>query len=140
MGCGVWSAGDVGIGTDDSQYELDVDGAIRIEGTDLAEPFDVAGTDEIVPGMVVAIDPAHPGQLRVADKAYDRTVARVISGAGDIKPGLILHQEGTVADGDDQSRWLEDETAAPRYIETVRRYGYRFVGPETLQRMENGTD
>jgi len=24
---------------------------------------------------------------------------------------------------------LEDEPAAPRYIETVRRYGYRFVGP-----------
>jgi len=92
--------GNVGIGTTDPRQKLDVNGAIRIRGADLAEPFDVSGTDAIVPGMVVAIDPDHIGQLRVADKAYDRTVAGVISGAGDIKPGIILHQEGTLADGD----------------------------------------
>ena len=69
-------------------------------GSDLAEPFDIANTDAIQPGMVVAIDPANPGQLRLADAAYDHTVAGVVSGAGGINPGLILQQEGSVAAGE----------------------------------------
>jgi len=69
-------------------------------GSDLAEPFEIAGTVTIEPGMVVAIDPDNPGQLRLADAAYDRTVAGVISGAGGINPGLILQQEGSVAAGE----------------------------------------
>jgi hypothetical protein len=68
-------------------------------GADLAEPFEIAGAETIQPGMVVAIDPERPGQLRMADKAYDRTVAGIISGANGIKPGLTMRQEGTVADG-----------------------------------------
>jgi hypothetical protein len=50
--------------------------------------------------MVVAIDPENPGQLRIADKAYDRMVAGIVSGAGGINPGLILQQEGSVAMGE----------------------------------------
>ncbi|UCF14442.1 MAG: hypothetical protein JSW59_13595 [Phycisphaerales bacterium] len=68
-------------------------------GSDLAEPFEVAGAESIEPGMVVAIDPENPGQLRIADKAYDRTVAGIVSGANGIKPGMTMSQEGTVADG-----------------------------------------
>jgi hypothetical protein len=49
--------------------------------------------------MVVAIDPERPGQLRIADKAYDRAVAGIISGANGIHPGLTMKQQGTVADG-----------------------------------------
>jgi hypothetical protein len=49
--------------------------------------------------MVVAIDPQHPGQLRIADQAYDRTVAGCVSGANGINPGLTMQQEGTVAEG-----------------------------------------
>ena len=70
-----------------------------IGGSDLAEPFEVAGAESIKPGMVVAIDPEHPGQLRIADKAYDRTVAGIVSGANGINPGMIMSQEETVADG-----------------------------------------
>lgn len=70
-----------------------------IGGSDLAEPFEVAGSECIEPGMVVAIDAEHPGQLRIADKAYDRTVAGIISGANGVDPGLTMSQEGTVADG-----------------------------------------
>ncbi len=66
-------------------------------GSDLAEPFEIAG--EVQPGTVVAIDPTRPGQLRVADKAYDRTVAGCVSGAGGIRPGLTMQQEGTAAGG-----------------------------------------
>jgi hypothetical protein len=66
-------------------------------GSDLAEPFDVAGPVE--PGMVVAIDPENPGQLRLAEGAYDRTVAGCVSGANGLNPGLVMAQEGSAADG-----------------------------------------
>ena len=64
-------------------------------GSDLAEPFEIAGRENVEPGMVVAIDPEHPGQLRIADEAYDRTVAGCVSGANGIKPGLTMQQEST---------------------------------------------
>ncbi len=63
-------------------------------GADLAEPFAI--TDRPEPGLVVAIDPDHIGQLRIADKAYDRTVAGVISGAGGLQPGLTMQQPEVV--------------------------------------------
>jgi len=88
-------------------------------GGDFAELFDVepAATDDpassaaldIVgesgaatapaPGMVVCIDPQNPGKLIVASRAYDHTVAGVISGAGGVKPGMVVSQDGTIADG-----------------------------------------
>src|SRR5262249_668014 len=67
-------------------------------GSDLAEPFDIAG-NTIQPGMVVCIDPDHPGQLKSSTKAYDRTVAGVVSGAGGISAGMVMGQHGTLADG-----------------------------------------
>jgi hypothetical protein len=90
-------------------YDLDVNGRIRttvleiIGGADIAEPFDVAASADsgVVPGMVVTIDASRPGELRVADSAYDRGVAGVISGANGIAPGLTLRQQGEAkADGD----------------------------------------
>ena len=68
-------------------------------GADLAEPFCFTDTQAIRPGMAVAIDPERTGCLRIADKAYDRTVAGIISGAKGINSGLIMNQEGTIADG-----------------------------------------
>jgi hypothetical protein len=68
-------------------------------GSDLAEPFEISEADLIRPGLVVAIDPDRPGQLRMADKAYDRTVAGIISGANGINPGLTMKQAGSVIDG-----------------------------------------
>ena len=43
--------------------------------------------------MIVVIDPNNPGDLKISDKAYDRCVAGVVSGAGGIKPGLMITQE-----------------------------------------------
>ena len=62
-------------------------------GSDLAEPFDVVEPDAIEPGMVVVIDPEHPGKLKASDRAYDRCVAGIVSGAGGIKPGIAMVQE-----------------------------------------------
>jgi hypothetical protein len=81
------------------------DGTTRVQvlqitgGSDLAEPFEIAGAENIEPGMVVAIDPENPGQLLIADKAHDHTVAGCVSGANGVNPGLVMQQEGSVAEG-----------------------------------------
>jgi hypothetical protein len=69
-------------------------------GSDLSEQFDINPTDgELEPGMIVCIDPRHPGELIPSGKAYDSTVAGVISGAGGVKPGMLMGQQGTKANG-----------------------------------------
>ncbi len=70
-------------------------------GSDLSEQFDVTtASGEVEPGMVVCIDPNHPGKLLLSTEAYDHKVAGIISGAGGIKPGMLMGQSGTLADGD----------------------------------------
>lgn len=100
------STGNVGIGKSNPATRLDVNGTTRTSaieitgGADIAEPFDFHRPEAIEPGMVVSIDPENPGKLRLSDRAYDRTVAGVISGAGGVNPGVVLSQEGSVAIGD----------------------------------------
>ncbi|MCB9422001.1 MAG: hypothetical protein H6667_19530 [Ardenticatenaceae bacterium] len=83
----------------------DFDGRLRSKvveitgGSDLAERFAVSGGETAVPGTVMVIDPDNPGHLMSSSSAYDRKVAGVVSGAGDVQPGLTLHQEG-VLEGD----------------------------------------
>ncbi len=48
---------------------------------------------------MVCIDPARPGKLTVCRRAYDRTVAGIVSGAGGVRPGMTMGQLGSVADG-----------------------------------------
>jgi len=95
----------VGIGTSTPTSALEVVGTaavdvLQVNGADLAEPFSVSRSAAPGPGAVLAIDPAFPGGLRVADRPYDRTVAGVVSGANGIRPGIMLRQDGTLADGD----------------------------------------
>lgn len=68
-------------------------------GSDLAERFEVSGGITAEPGTVMVIDPDNPGHLMPSTVAYDRKVAGVVSGAGDVATGLVLHQEG-VLEGD----------------------------------------
>ncbi len=71
-------------------------------GSDLSERFNVSAASsghEPQPGMVVCLDPSVPGELVVSTRAYDRTVAGIISGAGGVKTGLLMGQKGTEADG-----------------------------------------
>jgi hypothetical protein len=50
--------------------------------------------------MLVCIDPQNPGELTVCRRPYDRTVAGVISGAGGVEPGMLMGQNGSIADGE----------------------------------------
>ena len=69
-------------------------------GSDLSEQFDIKPIhDELKAGMIVSIDPENPGRLLTSTRAYDRTVAGVVSGAGGVKPGMMMGQQGTAADG-----------------------------------------
>lgn len=71
-------------------------------GSDLSEQFDIRSSESDMaasPGMVVCIDPRHPGELVVSTRAYDPTVAGVISGAGGVKTGVLMAQAGSVSDG-----------------------------------------
>jgi hypothetical protein len=107
-------AGNVGIGTSAPSEKLDVTGNAKFSGevtanvvtvlggSDVAEPYHVAPVHDVKPiaGMLVTIDPDKVGQMRVASRAYDSTVAGIISGANGINPGITLRQKGTVADGE----------------------------------------
>lgn len=85
-------------------FAIRAEGAIQTDlleitgGADLAEPFDVGG-DEPLPGSVVVIDADRPGKLKLSAQAYDRTVAGIVSGAGGVRPGMVMAQSGTIADG-----------------------------------------
>lgn len=88
--------------------EEDGDGRITTEelaitgGSDLSEQFEIRSRPAALlpaPGLVVSIDAAHPGELVISSRAYERTVAGVISGAGGLKPGLMMGQADTLADG-----------------------------------------
>jgi hypothetical protein len=67
---------------------VNVDGDVRLSGGDLAERFTVAAPGTVSPGDVVAL--TDEGTVAVAVQAYDRRVVGVVSGAGDLKPGLLL--------------------------------------------------
>ncbi len=95
--------GRLGIGTLTPATLLDVDGeatvnVLNVAGSDMAELFDVRA-EESVPGMIVSIDAEHPGGLVLSSRAYDRAVAGIISGAGDLEPGMLLGKDRTSEEG-----------------------------------------
>jgi hypothetical protein len=85
--------GKLGIGTSSPEERLHVVGTakvgvLEITGADVAENFPVR--EALEPGEVVSIDPETPGALRRTTSAYDRRVAGVVSGAGDLPTGALL--------------------------------------------------
>ena len=65
-------------------------------GSDLAEPFEINEPIEIEPGSVMIIDSENPGKLKLCHEAYDKKVAGIVSGAGGVKPGITLQQDGVL--------------------------------------------
>ncbi len=77
------------------RQNLRVTGDVFLIGADCAEDFEIAGEEAILPGTVMVID--DEGALRPSTHAYDRRVAGVISGAGDLRPGLTLGKQANAA-------------------------------------------
>ena len=89
--------GNVGIGTSNPKQKLDVNGTasvsvLEVRGADIIEK--AQNTEGVQAGEVVVIDPTQPNQVKRSQKAYDKTVVGVVSGAGGIKHGMQLAQEG----------------------------------------------
>jgi hypothetical protein len=61
-------------------------GDIILQNADCAEEFDVEEVAEPGSTMVIGAD----GKLRQSRESYDRTVAGVVSGLGDLQPGIVL--------------------------------------------------
>lgn len=68
-------------------------GDIKLTGADAAEDFEVSDETTLPAGSVVVI--GNDGTLRESRDPYDRRVAGVISGAGTLRPGIVL---GTSSD------------------------------------------
>jgi len=64
------------------------EGDIVLQNGDCAEHFVVADPTGISPGTVVVLD--EEGRVRQSTKPYDHKVVGVISGAGGLKPGIVL--------------------------------------------------
>lgn len=75
--------------------QLSVQGSIIVKGKELrvrdyAEVFELENKNVLQPGQVVVIDDEVPGRLKLATKAYDKSVAGVISGGDASSPGVML--------------------------------------------------
>jgi len=76
------------------RFILDGNSGLLSAPGDMAEVFP-SSAEAVVPGSVMSIDPQRPGALRVANRAYDRRVAGVVSGANDYRPGITLNAGST---------------------------------------------
>jgi hypothetical protein len=91
--------GDVMVYDADGDLRIHLDGAsgeVKLVGADCAEDFEVRDAATIEPGTVLVIDEA--GGLRRSRTAYDRRVAGVVSGAGGLRPGLVLDKQTEASD------------------------------------------
>jgi len=105
---GPGQAGDILIFAKDAKsFTSTSDAAIWINGTsgdiilqnaDCAEEFEVCDGEGIEPGAVLAL--GDEGMLALAHQPYDGKVAGVVSGAGGLRPGIVL---GRSADA--RNRW-----------------------------------
>lgn len=80
--------------SDWSKASISMDGEtgdIILGNADCAEDFEISTTEKIEPGTVMTLN--NEGQLEQSSSPYDKSVAGVVSGAGNLKPGLILGRQ-----------------------------------------------
>jgi hypothetical protein len=87
-GFGVWARGTP---AGHFQGNVEVTGDLCLINQDCAEDFEILDADGIEPGTVMVIDKG--GALHISECAYDKRVAGVISGAGGLRPGIILGRQ-----------------------------------------------
>jgi hypothetical protein len=99
----ITAEGKVGIGTAAPKEMLEVIGNIAVTNGDIfltnadcAEDFDICDADQVEPGTVMVV--GEDGKLEQSQRAFDKRVAGVVSGAGDYKPGIILDKQQSKSD------------------------------------------
>jgi hypothetical protein len=142
------NAGDVEVHAEDGSRSIFLDGAratvtagivhaetvkashvIESGGADCAEDFAVRDDVDVTPGMVLVIEDA--GTLGPCHAAYDRRVAGIVSGAGDVAPGLVLGRGAATAatgDGAPAGRRLPLALSGKVYCRADARFGPIAVG------------
>lgn len=102
---------------------IDIDGEtgdIRLLGADCAELFEADDPSSIEPGTVVVVGEGE--RLSPCAEAYDRRVAGIVSGAGGLRPGVVL---GSVASS---QRRLPIALTGRAYCKADARFGAIEVG------------
>jgi len=66
---------------------------VVLTGGDCAEHFDVSADADCEPGTVMAI--GNDGALDASAEAYDKKVAGVVSGAGSLRPAIVLDKQSS---------------------------------------------
>jgi hypothetical protein len=87
-------AGDLRVYDGAGNVRIHLDGAtgeVRTFGADCAEDFAIDPSDQLEPGTVVILN--EDELLRLSTHPYDRRVVGIMSGAGGVRPGLILGRE-----------------------------------------------
>jgi hypothetical protein len=94
-------------GTDSAQAAVWIQGqtgdvvlknAVVSSNADCAEDFEVLEDAEVEPGAVLTL--ADHGSLALSTTAYDRRVAGIVSGAGGLRPGIVLGRSASAG-----NRW-----------------------------------
>ncbi|HEV2349546.1 MAG TPA: hypothetical protein VG028_06835 [Terriglobia bacterium] len=87
-GMGVWASG-----TPAGYFngDIQVTGDVKLSNQDCAEDFNISGPEEIEPGTVMVL--REGDAIEVSHSAYDKRVAGVISGAGSLRPAIILGRD-----------------------------------------------
>jgi hypothetical protein len=76
----------------DSDGNVTFAGDIVLRGADCAEEWEADDACNLTPGTVVCI--GRDGRLRMSTDPYDRQVAGVVAGTGDLQPGIVLGHHG----------------------------------------------